>query len=71
MINHTSSLGRSYITPSDINKIVDQNYLDSIQDSKEVTNVFLANSLQQGFIYHFVKQGNIDDSYRGTNDLAV
>ena len=63
VINHTSSLGRSYITPSDISNIMDQNYLDSIQDSKEVTNVFLANSLQQGFIYHFVKQGNIDDSY--------
>ena len=35
VINHTTSLGRSYITPSDIGNIVSQNYLDKIQSNCE------------------------------------
>ena len=62
VINHTSSLGRSYIRPSDIGNIVDQNYLGSIQKTQEVSEVFLANSLQQGFICQYLKS-NGDDAY--------
>ena len=62
VINHTTSLGRSYITPSDIGNIVSQNYLDKIQSNCEVSKVFLANSLQQGFICQYLR-GNGDDAY--------
>lgn len=54
---------RSFLTRSDINNIISQDYLDNIQKNKEVKNIFLANSLQQGFIFHSLKQGKIDDSY--------
>jgi adenine-specific DNA methylase len=65
IINNTSSLARSYLTVSDIavNKIISQTYLDRIQEDKEIDGVYLANSLQQGFIYHYLNQGDIDDAY--------
>jgi len=65
IINYTSSLARSYLTVSDIvvNKIISQAYLDRIQEDKEIDGVYIANSLQQGFIYHYLNQGDIDDAY--------
>ncbi|RMZ58234.1 amino acid adenylation domain-containing protein [Chryseobacterium nematophagum] len=38
--------------------------LDSIQKEIEIDSVYLASSLQEGFIYHALSQGDIDDSYR-------
>ena len=29
----------------------------------EIEAIYLANSLQQGFIYHYLNQGNVDDAY--------
>ena len=63
IINHTTTLGRSYLTPSDIDHVTNENYLDKIQASYEVERVYRANSLQQGFIYHYLNQGAIDDAY--------
>lgn len=44
--------------------ILTQEYLDKLQENKEIVGVFLANSLQQGFIYHTLTQGDVDDAYK-------
>ena len=64
LIDQLLNKQRSYLTSSDINFIINQNYLNEIQAKKEIEHVFLANSLQQGFIYHSINQGDIDDAYR-------
>jgi amino acid adenylation domain-containing protein/non-ribosomal peptide synthase protein (TIGR01720 family) len=64
IIHHTEKQARTYMTPSDIDYIISQRYLDSLQESKEIEAVYLANSLQEGFIYHALNQGQIDDAYR-------
>ena len=64
LIDHTLHQTRSYLTTSDVNNIISQEYLDKLQSSKEIEGVYLANSLQQGFIYHALNQGDIDDAYR-------
>jgi len=64
IILHTKSTQRTYLTTSDIDHIVSQTYLDKIQDSRQVDGVYPATSLQQGFIYHALHQGNLDDAYR-------
>ena len=63
LINHTASQARTYLTVSDIENIISQEYLDILQNPREVDAVYLANSLQQGFIYNHLTQGNLDDSY--------
>ena len=63
VITYTASLKRSYLTISDINNVVTGGYLDKIQDKKDVEALYLAGSLQQGFIYHHLHQGDIDDAY--------
>ena len=64
IIAHTLQTRRSYLTVSDIDNIISWKFLDKIQQEKEVTSVYLANSLQQGFIYHALNQGEVDDAYR-------
>ena len=44
IIKYTSSLERSYLTASDIDKVVTQNYLDKLQDKGEIEAIYLANS---------------------------
>ena len=63
VIAHTQRQTRCPLTPSDLACIIPQSYLDSLQAHHDIQNVFLANSLQQGFIYHALKQGDIDDAY--------
>ena len=63
VIEYTASLERSYLTASDIHSIISQDYLDRIQANREVEGIYLANSLQQGFIYHSLYQGDVDDAY--------
>jgi amino acid adenylation domain-containing protein/non-ribosomal peptide synthase protein (TIGR01720 family) len=63
IIEHTSTQDRSYLTASDVDNIISAEYLDAIQQDKEVEFVYLANSLQQGFIYHSLNQGDVDDAY--------
>ena len=58
-----SDLNRSYLTSSDIGHIINQSYLDILQKEKEIETIYLANSLQQGFVYHALNQGDIDDAY--------
>lgn len=63
LIEHSIRKERGYLTPSDIGNIVDKSYLDSIQECREIESIYLANSLQQGLIYHFMNQGEFDDAY--------
>jgi non-ribosomal peptide synthase protein (TIGR01720 family) len=64
IINYTTKQSRSYLTTSDVDYIITQEYLDYLQKEREIVAVYLANSLQQGFIYHTLKQGDRDDAYR-------
>ncbi|WP_186644141.1 non-ribosomal peptide synthetase [Fluviispira vulneris] len=62
-IHFIKSLNRNFLTSSDINHVLSQEYLDFLQKDKEIENVYLANSLQQGFVYHSLKQGEKDEAY--------
>ncbi|NDB85333.1 MAG: gramicidin biosynthesis protein, partial [Alphaproteobacteria bacterium] len=64
IIQHTNQQGRSYLTVSDVGYVISQEYLDQLQKDRVIEGVYLANSLQQGFIYHALSQGEVDDSYR-------
>ena len=61
IIDYTAETTREFITVSDIDNIITQENLDKIQAFEEVESVFLANSLQEGFIYHAINQD--DDAY--------
>ncbi|KAB8033633.1 non-ribosomal peptide synthetase [Fluviispira multicolorata] len=62
-IHYIINLNRNYLTSSDIDHVLSQEYLDFLQKDKEIENVYLANSLQQGFVYHSLKQGEKDEAY--------
>lgn len=64
IISYASIQTRSYLTVSDVQNIVSRSYLDTLQKGSEIEGVFIANSLQEGFIHHYLKQGDIDDAYR-------
>jgi non-ribosomal peptide synthase protein (TIGR01720 family) len=64
ILDHTVSQRKSYLTVSDVGKIISQEYLDKLQKDREIEGVYLANSLQEGFIYHALNQGEIDDAYK-------
>ncbi|WP_218667836.1 condensation domain-containing protein, partial [Porphyromonas gingivalis] len=64
IIEYLCSCTRSYLTPSDVRGIISAGYLNRLQSEKEVDDIYLANSLQQGFIYHAINQGDVDDAYR-------
>ncbi|APJ04727.1 non-ribosomal peptide synthetase [Silvanigrella aquatica] len=63
IILNASTHCRSFLTASDVNYLVNSNYLEKIQRDKEITSIFKVNSLQQGFISHYLKNNNLDDSY--------
>ncbi|MDT0343962.1 non-ribosomal peptide synthetase [Streptomyces litchfieldiae] len=63
LIDELSAMERTYLTPSDVAHVVSQEHLDETQRDREIESVHLANSLQQGFIYHAVTQGQFDDAY--------
>ncbi|NDA90264.1 MAG: amino acid adenylation domain-containing protein, partial [Alphaproteobacteria bacterium] len=46
IINYTAEQSRSYLTASDVDNIISQEYLDKLQESREIEGVYLANSLQ-------------------------
>ncbi|CAF4039914.1 unnamed protein product [Rotaria sp. Silwood2] len=64
IIKHTQLANRCYLTRSDINYVIkNDDYLNRIQLEKEVDAIFMVNSLQQGLLYHSLKQSNVDDAY--------
>ncbi|WEF32912.1 non-ribosomal peptide synthetase [Pseudoduganella chitinolytica] len=64
IVGYTGSQARSYLTPHDVSHVVTQAQLDQLQAEAEVQHVYLANSLQQGFIYHAQAQGDTDTAYQ-------
>ncbi|WP_420574204.1 amino acid adenylation domain-containing protein [Kordia sp.] len=51
-------------TPSDFETVkISQNLLDKIEKDQQIKAIYLANSLQQGFVYHALSQQD-DDAYR-------
>ncbi|NDA90049.1 MAG: amino acid adenylation domain-containing protein, partial [Alphaproteobacteria bacterium] len=54
---------RSFLTTSDVSYIISQQYLDKLQQVREIEKVYLANSLQQGFIFNSLNQTLYDDAY--------
>lgn len=46
-----------------IDKIVNKGLSNETQENIETENVYLANNLQQGLIYHAIRQGETDDAY--------
>ena len=57
---------RTQYTPSDFKSVkISQQLLDKIQKDKDnqIEDIYLANSLQQGFLYHVLSQPE-DDAYR-------
>ena len=63
VIRHVTLMNRSYLTGSDVDYVIRNNRLSEIQFEKEVDAIFIANSLQQGLLYHSLKQSNEDDAY--------
>ncbi|WP_165482873.1 condensation domain-containing protein, partial [Legionella gratiana] len=64
ILDHQHSLARSFLTLSDIHHCVSARCLDKLQRDRELDGVYLANSLHQGFMYHFMRQGQKDEAYR-------
>ncbi|WP_370272612.1 amino acid adenylation domain-containing protein [Legionella sp. km535] len=64
LVEHTASQSRTYLTCSDVEQVVAQDYLDRLQEHQELEAVYKASSLQQGFIYHALTQGDTDEAYR-------
>lgn len=64
IVDKLSQAERSFLTPSDIDYIVEEAQLADLQKDGEVEGVYLANSLQEGFVYHALNQGETDDAYR-------
>jgi len=63
-IDQLANSDRSYLTTADINYTLSANQLEQLQKHVEIESIYLANSLQEGFIYHAISQGDIDDAYR-------
>ncbi|UHO38302.1 amino acid adenylation domain-containing protein [Chryseobacterium capnotolerans] len=64
VIKTLSEETRSYLTVSDVDDVVEKIQLSAIQEKGEIEGVYLANSLQEGFVYHALNQGETDDAYR-------
>ena len=45
LIQYLNSYNRKYLTSSDVHDIINQQYLNKLQQNKEIENVYLANSL--------------------------
>ncbi|MEU2872562.1 condensation domain-containing protein [Streptomyces olivoreticuli] len=62
-VEELSGVERTYLTPSDVDHMVRPDSLDELQSDREIDGVYLANSLQQGFIYLALTQNRTDDAY--------
>jgi amino acid adenylation domain-containing protein/non-ribosomal peptide synthase protein (TIGR01720 family) len=63
LVGSLSAASRGHLTPSDVDHVVSAEYLDELQSEREIEGVYLANSLQQGFVYQNVIHGRDDDAY--------
>ncbi len=62
--NYTQSVNRSYLTPSDTHYIVSKDLLNRLQIDNDIQAIYVANSLQAGFIYHYLSKSEGDDAYK-------
>ena len=62
--NYIQSVNRSYLTTSDTNYIVSKDLLNRLQQENEIQAIYVANSLQAGFIYHYLSKSEGDDAYK-------
>ena len=62
--NYIQSFNRSYLTPSDTHYIVSKDLLNRLQQENEIQAIYVANSLQAGFIYHYLSKSEGDDAYK-------
>ena len=62
--NYIQSVNRSYLTLSDINYILSKDLLNRLQQENEIQAIYVANSLQAGFIYHYLSKSEGDDAYK-------
>ncbi|MGD8926558.1 MAG: condensation domain-containing protein, partial [Thioalkalispiraceae bacterium] len=60
---YTRNINRCYLTPSDVDFLVNDNILSRLQEKNDIAGLYRANSLQQGFVYHALRQGEVDDAY--------
>ncbi len=63
IIDKLTKANRTYLTQSDINWIVSKESLNKLQENNVISDILYANSLQQGFIYHYLNKRNKDDAY--------
>lgn len=49
--------------PNLVNQFISLEYFNKLSNDNEIEDIFLANSLQQGFIYHFLQQEKVDNAY--------
>lgn len=64
LIDDLPDENRTWLTAADVDYVIDQHYLDQLQQHQEIEAVFLANSLQQGMIHHSLMFGEQDSAYR-------
>ena len=62
--NYIQSFNRYYLTPSDTNYILSKDLLNRLQIDNEIQAIYVANSLQAGFIYHYLSKSEGDDAYK-------
>ncbi|WP_392562287.1 amino acid adenylation domain-containing protein [Orbus sturtevantii] len=63
-IDQLLAIKRHYLTVTDIHHTISAHLLGQLQQHTEIEHICLANSLQEGFIYHAINQGKVDDAYR-------
>lgn len=54
---------RTYLTIEDVNQIISQDELNSLQKNVELETILPANTLQKGFVYHSLNNTTNDDAY--------
>ncbi|MFN7039531.1 MAG: condensation domain-containing protein, partial [Alphaproteobacteria bacterium] len=57
-------LQESYLYINDARNLINEKYLNKLQKDHQIERLFFANSLQQGFIYHYLKRGEVTDVNR-------
>ena len=64
IIDNTANYTRTFLTCSDVGDFIEKEDLEKLQVFEDIESICIANSLQQGFVYHFLSKGYEDDSYR-------
>lgn len=63
IIDYTTQLNRNYLTVSDIDSVINQEYLDRLQESKEIEAIYIANDTQYEFFFYELKNRDVSDIF--------